>query len=57
MGWIKVIDDEQAEGTLREAYDEVSNPRGGVANILKIHSLHPKVILVANLFSPAVAAS
>lgn len=44
MAWIKVIDEEQAEGPLREAYDGVSNARGGVANILKIHSLHPKVM-------------
>ena len=44
MAWIKVIDGEQAEGKLREAYDEVSAARGTVANILKIHSLHPKVM-------------
>ncbi len=44
MAWIKVIDEEQADDKLREAYDQVSNARGTVANILKIHSLHPKVM-------------
>ena len=44
MAWIKIIDEGQADGALREAYDKVSNARGTVANILKIHSLHPKVM-------------
>ena len=44
MAWIKVIEEEQAEGALREAYDEVQSARGGVANILKIHSLNPPVL-------------
>ncbi|MCI0390850.1 MAG: carboxymuconolactone decarboxylase family protein [Acidobacteria bacterium] len=44
MAWIKVIDEEQADDKLREAYDQVSKARGSVANILKIHSLHPKVM-------------
>jgi uncharacterized peroxidase-related enzyme len=44
MAWIKVIDEEQADGALREAYDQVGKVRGIVANILKIHSLHPKMM-------------
>lgn len=44
MAWIKVIDEEQAEGALRAAYDEVKTARGGVANIIKIHSLNPPVL-------------
>lgn len=44
MAWIKVIDEEQADDALRKAYDEVSGARGNVANILKIHSLHPRVM-------------
>jgi uncharacterized peroxidase-related enzyme len=44
MTWIKVIDVSEAEGALREAYDEVASARGGVGNILKAHSLHPKVL-------------
>lgn len=44
MAWINVIDEEQADDALRNAYDEVSGARGSVANILKIHSLHPRVM-------------
>ena len=44
MTWIKVIDVADAEEPLREAYDEVASARGEVGNILKAHSLHPKVL-------------
>lgn len=44
MAWIHVIDEEHADETLREAYNKVGSARGSVANILKIHSLHPKVM-------------
>ena len=44
MTWIKVIDVPEAEGALREAYDEVASARGEVGNILKAHSLQPKVL-------------
>jgi len=44
MTWIKVIDVAEAEGALREAFDEVASARGEVGNILKAHSLHPKVL-------------
>lgn len=44
MSWIKVIDIADAEAPLREAYEEVASTRGQVANILKVHSLHPKVL-------------
>lgn len=42
--WIKVIDVPEAEGALREAYEEVASSRGEVGNILKTHSLNPKVL-------------
>ena len=45
MTWIKVIDVPEAEGPLREAYDEVSSSRGEVGNILKAHSLRPSVLI------------
>ena len=45
MAWIKVIDEAEAEGALRAAYDEVQGTRGGVANILKIHSLNPPALM------------
>lgn len=41
MSWIKVIDEGEAEGPLREAYAAVRGARGQVANILKIHSVSP----------------
>jgi alkylhydroperoxidase family enzyme len=44
MTWIKVIDVPEAEGSLRGAYDEVASARGDVANILKVHSVNPKVL-------------
>ena len=44
MTWIKVIDVAEAQDALREAYEEVASTRGEVGNILKAHSLHPKVL-------------
>lgn len=44
MTWIRVIDVRESDGALREAYDEVASARGEVGNILKAHSLHPKVL-------------
>ena len=44
MSWIKTIDVPESEGSLRDAYDEVASSRGEVGNILKAHSLHPKVL-------------
>ncbi len=41
MAWIKVIDETEAEGALREAYALVHAARGRVANIHKIHSVCP----------------
>jgi alkylhydroperoxidase family enzyme len=41
MAWIRVIDEPDADGELREAYGRVSSARGRVANILKVHSLSP----------------
>lgn len=41
MAWIKVTDEDDADGPLRAAYDRVSTARGQVANILKVHSVSP----------------
>lgn len=41
MAWIDVISEENATGELREQYDDLIEPWGGVDNILKIHSLSP----------------
>ena len=42
MAWIKIIDEQNAEGSLKEQYDKLIEPWGGVDNILKIHSLNPE---------------
>lgn len=41
MAWIRMIPEEEAEGRLREMYARLTEPWGGVDNILKIHSLNP----------------
>ena len=42
MAWIRVIDEDEAEGLLEELYGRYREPHGGVDNILKIHSLSPR---------------
>jgi Carboxymuconolactone decarboxylase family len=44
VAWIRVIEEGEAEGDLQRAYGDVKSGRGRVANILKIHSLHPLVM-------------
>jgi len=44
MPWIKVIDEEKAEGELKEIYREIREKRGKIANIVKIHSLNPSAM-------------
>jgi len=41
MAWIKVVDEQEAEGELKKLYEKLIEPWGGVDNILKIHSLNP----------------
>jgi alkylhydroperoxidase family enzyme len=41
MAWIKVIPEEEAEGKLKEQFDRLIEPWGGVDHILSIHSLNP----------------
>ncbi len=41
MAWIRMIDEDQADGKLRELYARMKGPGGGVDNIMKIHSLNP----------------
>lgn len=44
MAWIKVIDEADASENLREAYSQAGAARGTVANIIKIHSVHPQTM-------------
>lgn len=41
MAWIHMIPEDEAEGRLKEIYEKVVEPWGGVDNILKIHGLNP----------------
>ena len=41
MAWIKVIDEAEATGELKQQYSKLVTPEGVVDNILKIHSLNP----------------
>jgi uncharacterized peroxidase-related enzyme len=42
MAWIKMIQESEAVGRLKELYEKYTEPWGGVDNILKIHSLNVK---------------
>jgi uncharacterized peroxidase-related enzyme len=42
MAWIKVIQEDEAMGKLKELYAQYAEPSGAVDNILKIHSLNVK---------------
>ncbi len=42
MAWIKVIQEDEATGKLKELYEKYAEPSGEVDNILKIHSLNVK---------------
>lgn len=44
MAWIRMIPDDEAEGSVRDAYAEAGVARGQVANILKVHGVHPEVL-------------
>jgi len=41
MSWIEVIPEDRARGELRALYSKLTEPWGGVDNIMKIHSLNP----------------
>lgn len=40
MAWIRVIHEGEAVGKLKEWYGKLTEPWGGVDNIMKIHSLN-----------------
>ena len=40
MAWIPMIQEDKAEADLKEWYDKLREPWGGVDNIMKIHSLN-----------------
>ncbi len=44
MPWIRVIEEETAEGKLKDVYDRVKQNRGKLSNIMQIQSLMPEVM-------------
>jgi alkylhydroperoxidase family enzyme len=44
MAWIRMIDEDEAEGRLAELYRRVLEPWGGVDNVLKVHGLNPPAL-------------
>jgi uncharacterized peroxidase-related enzyme len=42
--WIKVVEEPQADGELKEIYHAQGKKAGALANILKIHSLSPRTL-------------
>ena len=42
MAWIDVIDENNADGSLKDQYEKLTESWGGVDNILKIHSHSPE---------------
>lgn len=45
MPYIKVINENEAEGKLKEVYDNITSARGKLSNIMKIHSLMPDTMI------------
>lgn len=44
MAYIRVVDEDEAEGELFTLYDEVQRTRGRVSNVLSVQSLHPRAM-------------
>ncbi len=42
MAWIDTINERDADRSLKDQYAKLKDSRGGVDNILKIHSLNPE---------------
>ena len=42
--WIQMIEDEQADETLREVLDLARTPHGTVDNVMRVHSLRPNTM-------------
>jgi alkylhydroperoxidase family enzyme len=45
MAWIKTIEEHEATGDLKRVYAEQRRQAGDLANILKVHSLAPDVLM------------
>ena len=47
MVWIKMILENAAENELKDWYDKLREPSGGMENILRIHSINTSTLKVA----------
>ncbi len=45
MPFIKVIDETEAQGKLKEVYEDIISSRRKLSNIMKIHSLNPDAMI------------
>lgn len=45
MAFIKVIEEENANDTLKDIYGQINKSRGKLSNIMKIHSLLPDTMM------------
>lgn len=44
MAWVTTIDENKAEGNLKQIYQSIIRQRGKISNILKAHSLLPRTM-------------
>ncbi|MFO7991549.1 MAG: peroxidase-related enzyme [Thermoplasmata archaeon] len=44
MSWIREVEESEAEGELKEIYQEIITSRGKLSNIMKVHSLNPEAM-------------
>ncbi len=44
MAWIRVVDEDEADGKLKKIYERIKRERGKLSNIMKVHSLHPSAM-------------
>ncbi len=44
MSWIREVEESEAEGKLKDIYQEIIKSRGKLSNIMKVHSLNPKAM-------------
>lgn len=44
MAWIETIHETDADGELKEIYDEIMGARGKMSNIMRVHSLNPEAM-------------
>lgn len=45
MAFIKIVNEEDASGQLKEVYQNIVKSRGKLSNIMKIHSLNPDAMI------------